>query len=279
MRAVAPGREEGTMSLASRWRRWFEDSCSPKVSRMRQRSQSPLRSSRLALQPLEDRRLLSAIPVGPEFQVNTYTVRSQLNASVAMDADGDFVVAWSSLPSNVLGGGDGQDGSYSGVFAQRYNAAGEPQGDEFRVNTHTTNSQTRPDVAMNAAGDFVIAWEGFHQPGGERLDVYAQRYNAAGEPQGDEFRVNTRTAGHQSEASVALDAAGNYVIGWQSFPAVDFSGDLGIYARRYNTAGEPQGDEFLVNTLSAGTLRIPDVAVDTDGDFVIVWPGDPDSAG
>ena len=40
--------------------------------------------------------------------------------------DGDFVIAWMSYL---------QDGSGHGVYAQRYNASGVPQGPEFRVNT------------------------------------------------------------------------------------------------------------------------------------------------
>ena len=50
-------------------------------------------------------------PLASEFQVNTYTEGNQGYGSVAADADGDFVVAWSS---------DGQDGSAEGVFAQRF---------------------------------------------------------------------------------------------------------------------------------------------------------------
>ena len=64
-----------------------------------------------------------------------------------MDADGDFVVTWSS---------HGQDGSGWGVYAQRYNAAGVTQGGEFRVNTTTANTQGSPTVAMDADGDFVV---------------------------------------------------------------------------------------------------------------------------
>jgi len=51
---------------------------------------------------------------GGEFRVNTFTTGGQAGAAVASDADGDFVVAWSSAP---------QDGSGSGVYAQRYAAA------------------------------------------------------------------------------------------------------------------------------------------------------------
>src|SRR5262245_56825311 len=70
------------------------------------------------VQLLEPRQLLSAAPVGPEFQVNTFTTNNQLAAAVATDADGDFVVTWTS----------NQDGSGNGIYAQRYNAAGVAQG-------------------------------------------------------------------------------------------------------------------------------------------------------
>ena len=56
-------------------------------------------------------------------------------AAVAMDADGDFVVVWQSY---------GQDGSGYGVFAQRFNARGAPLGDEFQVNSYTTDRQYVP---------------------------------------------------------------------------------------------------------------------------------------
>ena len=83
---------------------------------------------------LEPRLLLSAAPVGSEFKVNTYTVDNQGNffygQSVATDAAGNFVITWQS--------DGGQDGGGSGIFAQRYNAAGVAQGGEFLVNSTTT---------------------------------------------------------------------------------------------------------------------------------------------
>ena len=33
----------------------------------------------------------------------------------------------------------------------------------------------------------------------------------------------------------------------------------------------PQGTEFHVNTYTTGSQRSPDVAIDTDGNFVITW--------
>jgi hypothetical protein len=72
-------------------------------------------------------------PLGPEFRVNTFIIGSQQSASVATDGSGNFVVVWKSQY---------QDGSFDGVFGQRYASSGTPLGPEFRVNTYTTGGQT-----------------------------------------------------------------------------------------------------------------------------------------
>ena len=138
-------------------------------------------------------------PVGPEFQVNTYTTLWQLYPSAAMDADGDFLVAWES---------EGQDGSDSGIYAQRYTSDGTPDGGEFRVNTTTTSDQWAPSAAMDADGDFVVAWASYGQDG-DCYGVYAQRYRSDGTPDGGEFRVNTTMTDYQWQPSAAMDATGN----------------------------------------------------------------------
>src|SRR6516162_2259654 len=86
-----------------------------------------------------------------------------------------------------------------------------PVGAEFRVNTHTqgaqqTFPQTPQAVAKNVTtGDYVIVWASQGQNGGTTWDVYMQRYNAAGVPQGGETLVNTHVNGvNQQYASVAI---------------------------------------------------------------------------
>ncbi len=198
-------------------------------------------------------------PVGSEFQVNTHTTASQFLPDVAMDLNGNFVVTWSS---------NDQDGSDSGIYAQRYNASGTPQGNEFRVNTYTTNSQEFPSIAMNQAGDFIIAWESEGQDGSD-AGIYAQRYNASGTPQGNEFRVNTYTTNRQRRPNVAMNQDGDFVITWKSLNQYDTI--YGVYAQRYNVSGTPQDSEFHVNTFTARHQTNPDVAIDQNGNFVITW--------
>jgi hypothetical protein len=90
-----------------------------------------------------------------------------------MDRDGDFVISWNSRgqddPASTLG---------LGVFAQRYNSVGVVQGTEFRVNTYATSEQRTPSVAMDADGDFVVAWQSLGQDGSS-YGVFAQRYGLA----------------------------------------------------------------------------------------------------
>jgi hypothetical protein len=88
--------------------------------------------------------------VGPEFQVNTYTIGEQLLASVQSLEDRGFIVTWTS---------DGQDGSGKGIYSQRYDLNANPIGSEFRVNTNTNNSQIYPAIAPLKDGKFIAVWE------------------------------------------------------------------------------------------------------------------------
>lgn len=196
---------------------------------------------------------------GSEFRVNTFTTGDQDFPSVAMDAAGDFVITWQSI---------GQDGSSSGIYAQRFSSSGVAQGGEFRVNTHTTNTQESPSVTMDAHGDFVIAWASYQQDG-DSFGVYAQRYNAGGVAQGTEFQVNTYTTSLQFLPSVAMDAGGDFIVTWTS-GGQDGDSD-GVYARHFNAAGTAVGPEFRVNTFTTNSQDSSKVAMDALGDFVITW--------
>ena len=204
----------------------------------------------------------SEIPVGSEFQVNTYTTGAQgfpavANgyASVATDAGGNFVVVWAS---------EGQDGDQGGVFARRYSAQGTPlDAAEFQVNTYTTGMQYYPSVAASS-GRFVVVWvsrEVFNR------DVFARLFDAAGNPAGAEFLVTVTTLGTQHMPSVAADAAGNFVVAWHSHDASNY----GVFARRYDASGVAQGLEFQVNSYTTGGQYDARVAMDSAGDFVVVW--------
>src|SRR5438128_2056572 len=93
------------------------------------------------------------VPVGGQFQVNTYTPGYQRYPAVTGDGAGNFVVVWES------GGSAGSDTDGYSIQGQRYDSAGTPVGGQFQVNTYTTGDQYHPTVAGDGAGNFVVVWD------------------------------------------------------------------------------------------------------------------------
>jgi hypothetical protein len=196
-------------------------------------------------------------PIGPEFRVNTYTTDYQGGSSVARAPGGGFVVVWTSSL---------QDGSFRGVFGQRYDSSGAPLGPEFQVNTYTTFDQTQAAVAADATGNFVVVWRDSGQDG-SGFGVFGQRFAASGSPQGAEFRVNSSTVGYQSEPDVAFGPSGNFIVVWQ-----DAVGPAsGVFGQRYAGSGAPLGPEFQMNV--AASIGDPSVATDGSDNFVVAGRG------
>ena len=71
-----------------------------------------------------------------------------------------------------------------------------------------------PSVAMDSAGDFVIAWHSYGEDG-SGYGIYAQRYNVDRRGPGERVPgqyVHDRQPG--PSPSVAMDAAGDFVVTW-----------------------------------------------------------------
>ena len=190
--------------------------------------------------------------VGGEFQVNTFTPQSQTTPAIASADDGSFVVVWESL-----------DGSFYGVFGQRFDASGAPVGSELQVNTSTYLQQVQPDVAVSDDGDFTVVWFSEHNQA-NRWEVMGQRYDGSGNPVGGEFQISSATTISDFDPAISYLPDGFAVV-WAKGSSSDIMGRL------YDASGSPIGGEFLVNTATTGTQSTPAIAADEDGDFVVVW--------
>ncbi|MEM9449486.1 MAG: Calx-beta domain-containing protein [Cyanobacteria bacterium P01_E01_bin.6] len=171
--------------------------------------------------------------LGNAFLVNTETTDDQDTPAIAMNANGEFVITWESLA---------QDGDGDGVFAQRYDNTGTKVGGEIAVNTFTSSNQDDPSVAIDAEGNFLIAWESFGQDGSSD-GVYGQYFDNTGAKQGSEFLINTFTTNNQREVALAMDADGNAIAVWES-SGQDGDSD-GVYAQQL---GIPSTVEFSQST-------------------------------
>ena len=198
--------------------------------------------------------------IGGEVQVNQTTADSQSWAEVAIDpASGEYVVVWRSM---------GQDsGATQGVYMRRFDANSVAQSAETLVNTTVAGDQAEPDIAMDAAGGFVIVWSG--QGSGDSDGIFMQRYDQLGNPLGGETLVNSFTTGDQLQARIAMDDAGNYVVIWRS--AGQDGTTYGVYGQRFNAAGVAQGSEFRVNPLGEDRGSAAAVAMTATGEFVVSW--------
>ena len=56
-------------------------------------------------------------------------------------------------------GGSGNDTHLESIQAQCFRGDGRFSGRQFQVNTYSTSSQTRPAVAVEPDGDFVVSWD------------------------------------------------------------------------------------------------------------------------
>ncbi|MEL6222761.1 MAG: Calx-beta domain-containing protein, partial [Cyanobacteria bacterium J06627_8] len=198
--------------------------------------------------------------LGDSFRVNTETTEDQETPDIAMNANGQFVITWDSF---------GQDGSFNGIFAQAYDPTGNPVGGEIAVNNITNSLQVRPTVGIDNSGNFVIAWEDLNDRSRDIGEINARRFDSAGTPLGDSFLVNTVTERKQDTPDIAMNASGEFVITWESF-GQDGDGS-GVFAQKYNSAGEKIGDEITVNTTTIENQGDPSVAIDADGNFLITW--------
>lgn len=201
-------------------------------------------------------------PLSTEFVVNSLVLNNQTQPAVAMAEDGRFVVVWSSvvlsgLPSRILG--------------RRFDKNGKALGPDFVVGTDAKYKQTRPDIGMDAKGNFVVVWETY-KTDLTMTCVYGRRFNAAGKALGGEFRVNTTTKYDQDRPTIAVARLGHFLIAWDS--NFQDGSSSGIYARRYNNKGRATTPEIQVNKYVKGYQERPAAAVAPDGSFVVAWESD-----
>ena len=151
--------------------------------------------------------------------------------------------------SSSSGTSDGQDGSGTGVFGQRFDAAGARLGAEFRVNTYTTGDQAIP---LRRLGRERKLRRGLGEPRPGRratTGVFGQRFDAAGTPLGAEFRVNTYTTIDQTSSAPSPRTPTRQLRRGLAGHGQD--GSLyGIFGQRFGAAGAPLG-------ASSGSTRTP----------------------
>ena len=225
--------------------------------------------------------------VTPEFAVNVLAPQRERSPAVARNASGRTVIVW-------------DDGGT--IRARRFDAAGAPLDDGFVIDP----AGASPDVAIAADGSFIVSWV---QTGAISAAVY-RRFDAAGLPLAPVFPVLVGVPPRRPvQTAVALDDQGRFAVatvnsdaprGISAGPFLLFpigagivdllvapiqvnvanfeadgrlvnaatlsrSSDLAFYLALQSVVG--QASEGLLPQLGGNV----DVALDADGDAVVVW--------
>jgi Ca2+-binding RTX toxin-like protein len=185
-----------------------------------------------------------AYSVSTERPVNAYTDSRQSASAITPLPDGGYVVVWS---------GSGREDPGYGVYAQRYDAAGDRVGGETLVNTTTLYSQRDPYITPLASGGYAVSWDSTVPGGGSgdpnALGVFVQVFDATANKIGTETRV-TGSGGTTGQPLVPL-ADGGFVVLW-----AEKTNGLwdGVLARRFDSAGRPVGEAQVLDLDVNATL-------------------------
>ncbi len=139
--------------------------------------------------------------LGTEFPVfEAFSTLQPVAPTVAVDRKGNFVVAWETFYTG---------GSFThGIFSQRYDRAGALDGMTFQVNTYTAGNQGYPSVAVDPAGDLVVAWNSDPQDGSS-YGIFARRSNVS--PAAMQVDAHA-TAGSNSDGNGVIEPGETVVV-------------------------------------------------------------------
>lgn len=193
--------------------------------------------------------------------------------SMMLALEGDDDAALIQVPDYDLGAGN--DGS-----KYKYTTSSQDSGESGidRTNAwHQFKIQARPDsVVYEIDGITVFTKQTGLAVNKVGLWMFAPNWRPGFTTYFDDFSfepytVNTQPTNGFAAAVVASDAVGNSMVAWES---VGTDGNAnGIYAQRLDHQGAAIGGNFRVNEFTVGEQWQPRVAMNGNGQSIIIWDG------
>ncbi len=171
-------------------------------------------------------------------------------SEVAAEEGGDFIVAW--------------DSGLSFVRLRRFAGTGQPSWPMQSISGTPGSVPLNPDVAVDALGNFTVIWE-YLTPATSTKHIRGRRFDSSGLPLGADFQISA--SGWSDEPAIASLPDGGFIAVWVTLGPEHTD----IFARIYNLNAQPLGEQFLVNTTTAGYQEYPDVSADDRGNFLVAW--------
>ena len=136
--------------------------------------------------------------------------------------------------------------------------------------------QRDSDMAVAPSGNFIVVWEDDRDQDG-CFEIRAGSFTPDKKDLLDPFTVNSTSSGQQINPAVAWNVSEAFVVVWQDDS--NLNGLHQIKARVFEADGTERIAQFTVNVAASGEQTDPDVAMDANGNFVVVWEDDTDNDG
>jgi hypothetical protein len=218
--------------------------------------------------------------LGSEFQVNQTSTNNQRNPALTPLPDGGFYVVWINeryrgLIQDTAGAATVSGATYYDVqvYGRRFNAAGQPVQHEQPLSA-AKRLAANPAVACLDEGQILVAYSGMAAgvpPGApgydDRWDIWALALDPAGNPIGEEYRINAHLPGDQFQPRLA-PLGDRFMAVWTSL-GQDGSRE-GVFGRATGPRG-PIGNEMQINTFWPSQQIHPTVGSSGKDDALVVW--------
>lgn len=196
--------------------------------------------------------------------INAQAANQQRAPEVGMAGNGNMVFVWE----------DDTDGNGNYQIKMRGFGNGRQTIPQKTVNQIASGQQFAPHVAVANDGHFVVVWED-DADGNKTYQIKMRIYNADGSPRTSQKTVNVIAQGQQTAPRVAIAANGFFVVVWEDDNNQD--GKKDIYMRAFNSSNGDQVWPFQpVSLNTGGNKRRPQIAMASNGNFVVAWEDDTD---
>ncbi|MDO5309716.1 MAG: trypsin-like peptidase domain-containing protein [Planctomycetia bacterium] len=160
----------------------------------------------------------------------------------------------------------------SDIVMRHFNADGEPDGVERRVNSYSTGNQISPDIALTETGDYVVAWIG---ESSEALNGVCARFYPGGQAQQNQVQVAGTKGMRCWDVDVCISESGLVLITWLQGSKDNGTEADEMYGRFYNVNGEALSTAFKIipqiDSYSVEHFDVAPVTYNGQLNYVCVW--------
>lgn len=207
----------------------------------------------------------NGMPLAGDRRVSETLGGTQILPRLGLTSNGRTLVAWEAQAAA---------GATFNIVARTLDSDGQPLSPIMLVNQFQEGAQRRVDIAVGDDGSRVVAWQDAVSDGNDwGIFVRCLDPHGAG---ADEIQVNQTTAGLQYRPRLARFDDGRFAVVWQDTLGQSSFVYRRVMLRRFDADCEPAGPETQVNQFDEGIQDLPEISLDGDGHYVIVWQSFPE---